>query len=1173
VTVAALLGVVAWGSQRPDFSASARERAYRSNNIGVALLEQYQYREAVAAFRDALEIDPTLAVAHLNLSLALFYDQDLNGAAEQAAVAERLLPDAPQPPYVLGLIARARNRTEDATRWFQRALEIDPRDVGASVNLGQVYLASRREADAVAVLRPVVAEEPYHVTAAYVLGLALARSGDADEGQRLLERSQALRTAPYAVTFGTSYLEQGRYAEAIASTGAEPELLDPGVPAVRFDPVSVGAVAAVTAAARSPFGRRFASSELSDEGARALAASLGGGVTPIDADGDDDLDLFVASTEGQRLFRNDGAGLWVDATEVSGLDAVISGAVPLGSVAADYDNDGAPDLFVLRYGGSSLYRNDGGGRFTDVTRAAALPAFPFLPGAAAFADIDHDGDVDLAIVGLANIEATLARMTRTNSQGAIFPQEFEPAPMQMLRNNRDGTFTDITSDARLDAPSHAVALVPTDFDNRRDMDLLVVNYDGPPRLYKNLRDGTFVDVAPDVGFAEVATNDAGIRAVSAGDVNLDGFPDFFFGGANGGVLALSDARGRLMIEPAPDGTGQVLASRFVDYDNDGMLDLLTWAAVGPRMFRNLGGRWEDVTAVAVGTSAASGNRFPVSGHALAMADLDGDGRTDLATTTGGRLFVWRNAGDNDNESLPLSIDGRVSNRMGIGAKLQLRAGSLRTRIEVSAATPAVATADILFGLGPRAGADVVRVLWPSGILQAEAARAPTSGGQPSGAPAFLASPLAIRELDRKPSSCPFLYTWNGERFEFVTDFMGGGEMGAWAGPGVYNTPDPIEYVRIRGDQLRPRDGRLDVRVTSELEEVLFVDRLHLLAIAHPAGVDVFPNEGLTDPPKPFRLHGVRDTRVPVVVSDEHGHDVTDLVAEIDRRYPDDFSLSSIRGYAAEHTLTLDLGVGQASDVLLLTGWTDYAFSSDNVAAHQAGLVGSPPVLQMRGGDGAWRTADLAVGIPVGRPQTIALDLAGHLRPGEDEIRLVTSMRVYWDQILVGAAVSTDEFAPARLDPTTATVRSRGFSTEVRPEGRGPLSYDYERVSRVSPWKVPAGQYTREGDVRELLRDADDMFVIAKPGDEIALSFDAAGLEPLRDGWTRTFLLLADGYSKEMDINSASPDGVEPLPFRRMTRYPYATPEQYPDSHEHRRYRETYNTRGSVRTLPPLELSR
>ncbi len=120
----------------------------------------------------------------------------------------------------------------------------------------------------------------------------------------------------------------------------------------------------------------------------------------------------------------------------------------------------------------------------------------------------------------------------------------------------------------------------------------------------------------------------------------------------------------------------------------------------------------------------------------------------------------------------------------------------------------------------------MRIIWPSGVVQSE-----TEFGKPAG-PTNLAT-LSVTELDRKPSSCPFLYAWNGERFEFVTDFMGGGEMGYLEEPGRYNKPDPDEYVRLRGDQLREKNGKFEIRVTNELEEALFVDRLQLLAIAHP----------------------------------------------------------------------------------------------------------------------------------------------------------------------------------------------------------------------------------------------------------------------------------------------------------------------------------------------------
>jgi hypothetical protein len=122
---------------------------------------------------------------------------------------------------------------------------------------------------------------------------------------------------------------------------------------------------------------------------------------------------------------------------------------------------------------------------------------------------------------------------------------------------------------------------------------------------------------------------------------------------------------------------------------------------------------------------------------------------------------------------------------------------------------------------------------------------------------------------------------------------------------------------------------------------------------------------------------------------------------------------------------------------------------------------------------------------------------------------------------------------------------------------------------VSPWKAFAGWFTRPGDVRPLVGKTDDQFVIAKTGDELELSFDASALPPLPAGWTRTYLLRGDGFSKEMDINSASPHTVEPLPFHNMSTYPYPAAERYPDTPEHNRYREQFNTRQVVKPLPTL----
>ncbi|MDT7604901.1 MAG: hypothetical protein QOF61_2898, partial [Acidobacteriota bacterium] len=375
------------------------------------------------------------------------------------------------------------------------------------------------------------------------------------------------------------------------------------------------------------------------------------------------------------------------------------------------------------------------------------------------------------------------------------------------------------------------------------------------------------------------------------------------------------------------------------------------------------------------------------------------------------------------------------------------------------------------------------------------------------------------------------------------------------------------------DQLRERGGRYELRVTNELEEAMFVDRLQLVAIAHPAGTEVYPNEGMTDPPRPYVLYKTRGARPPLAATDDHGRDVLARITRMDREYPDDFRRDPVRGYADEHTLTLKLDDGVPAGrrtLLLLTGWTDYAWSSDNVAASQAGKAMTTPSLQVRDARGAWKTVIEDIGIPVGRPQTVTVDLTGKFLGASREVRIVTNMRALWDQILVDTSGGDSPAQLTRFDPVIANLRWRGFSRETTPDGREPYGYDYEQVSYTSPWKVMPGRYTRVGDVRELLLNADDMFVISRPGDEISLSFDASKLPPLPAGWTRTFLLYADGFSKEMDINSASPDQILPLPFHGMTKYPYGASEAYPMTAQRRAYMERYNTRLVRSEVPSID---
>ena len=1093
--LALLVVLLAQAISSQDRAFARREDAYRQNNIGIARLEQYDYAGATTAFRRALELQPDLAIARLNLAIALLYDGGLEAAAREATAAAARLGSLPQPQFVLGLIARADNRIDAAAAAFQRVIDIDPLEVGARVHLGQVRLAQRQFAGAATLFDEALRLEPFNATAAYGFAQALTRGGERDRGAQAMGRFQALRDNPAAITYSATYLEQGKYGEAIASTGLEADLVDTAVPDVTF----VDATAS-TLPKRLPTGRNLS-------------------LTDLDNDGDSDL--LVVADDGVHVLRNT-RGHYEDAVLIPAKGA-------RSALAADYDNDGANDLIVLTERAVALFHHGPADMFRDVTESALPVGLPSAR-AAAFVDADHDGDVDVL------------------------------AGSRLLRNNGNGRFADVTKESHLDTAMRVpIAIVPTDYDNRRDVDLLFVGSAAGPALFSNQRDGTFRDVATDVALPPAAA----YTAVAVADINKDLAPDFFFARANAaGVFAASGRGGRFTVTDAPADTANATASLFVDYDNDGLADLLAWTPAGPRLWRSAGMRWIDVTSRALPRPLVPDRELAT---AIAAADVDSDGDEDLVVLlASGLVRAWRNEGGSRNNSLRVRLTSRVSNRSAVGAKVDLRAGSLRHRIETSATTPAIAPADVLFGLGARPVADVVRVLWPAGIVQAE-----------TELPAKGALVATITELDRKPSSCPFLYTWNGSRFEFVTDFLGGGEMGYWVAPGVRNVPDSDEYVRIRGDQLRARDGRYELRITNELEEAVFLDHVRLLAVAHPSDVEVHPNEGLRSPERrvPLTLHTVRTPQPPLSAVDEHGHDMLVRIAARDRRFVDDFRLSPIQGYADEHALTIDTGArtSDARVLLLLTGWTDYAFSSDNVAAHQAGLPFHPPELQGKDASGRWQTMLPEIGLPVGRPQTVVIDITPHTRRGMREFRIVTTLRVYWDEILVDRSVPA-AVTVTRLDAVASTLRWRGFSAEISPDQRAPFAYDYSRVSVEAPWKLLPGRYTRPGDVLPLVTAIDDRFVVSAPGDEIALSFDAA-LPPLPDGWMRTFLLLADGFSKEMNLHSASPDTLEPLPFHGMRAYPYAPPETFPTSPEHERYRAESNTRMIGRRVPSLESGR
>src|SRR5262245_33071062 len=246
VVVAFVVFALPRSSAHLQTTSHSREDAYRANNLGVALLEQFKYKDGADAFKRALQLDPKLALARINLAIALFNVPDLPGSQREAQAAIALAPNAPQPHYILGLIAKTQARPDDAVAPFQQVLKIDPNDVGANVNLGQIFSTQKKFAEAIAAFRVALAAEPYNATALYNLGTSLIRARQREEGQKVIAQFQELRQRGSGTTLGNNYLEQGRYADAIASTGNESDLVDKRTPDVSFQDVTSTALPAST---------------------------------------------------------------------------------------------------------------------------------------------------------------------------------------------------------------------------------------------------------------------------------------------------------------------------------------------------------------------------------------------------------------------------------------------------------------------------------------------------------------------------------------------------------------------------------------------------------------------------------------------------------------------------------------------------------------------------------------------------------------------------------------------------------------------------------------------------------------------------------------------------------------------------------------------------------------
>jgi tetratricopeptide (TPR) repeat protein len=1029
--------------------------AARLNNLGVAYMNQQLFEKGLKEFQQAAEADPKLAIARLNVGVAFLNLQKVDEAKAALEDALKQDPKSPNAWYSLGMLAKNTGDAPAAIDAFKRVIEIDANDADTWYFLGTAYVQAKQFPQAIDAFEHALKLNPLHASAEFGLSRAYQQSADVDQAREHLKKFQYITQNKIGVPMSLVYGEQGQYSRAVESPSAV--LKAPAPIRVRFVDMTKEAGLATKS---------------SDIGTKDLANFLGPGACFLDYDGDGKIDIFLpdnGSEGGISLYHNLGNGKFEEVTRKAGLDPTLHA---IGCTAGDYDNDGATDLAVSFNGRVALLHNEKNGTFKDFAETAGIKSDRFNVGLT-FIDYDHDGDIDLYVT----------RYSKDDPRGdprqvklTVRRPEGLSGSNLMWRNNGNGTFTDVTQSVGLSGDQPSLGAVGTDYNNDRAVDLVVTGLPHVPTVFTNRREGPFGIQSP---FVDPPVATTGVAVL---DFNHDGWMDLAFtSSAFPGISLFRNEKGHFYSVALPQ-TNWVRAYGVAafDYDNDGWVDVV---AVGEtkegkgevRLFRNLGpDGFKDVTAdVGLDKIQLKDPRAIITG------DYDGDGATDLLITQNhGPAVLLRNEGGNQNYWLRLSLKGLADNKSAIGTKVEVFSGGNRQKFEIAGSNGYLGqnSTDIVVGLGDSKEADIVRMLWPTGVLEDEIQ---VAGDKQQN---FL-------EIDRRGSSCPTLFVWNGERYEFVADMLGAGVVGHWIGPNQRDVPRPVEYIRIDRSTIRERERTLSrtachpersegpmhssasctdpsprkaaaqddkrtgspektlsFRFMEPLEEAVYLDQVRLMAIDHPADVAVYPNEYFaSNPPYPtFKVVVSRDARPPAGAWDDHGHDVLpDLLAH---RYFGDFALTQFQGFAKPHSLTLDLGEAYRGGPLwlLLHGEVEYFSANSMYAASQAGVEAISPyveVLLPNGKDenGQWKRVTNDMGFPAGGPRTMTADLTGKLPVGTRKIRITTNLQVYWDSILIDR---TEQVAPPsrRLSGERFARRAEGETPSVPPAGC--RRYDY-----------------------------------------------------------------------------------------------------------------------------------
>jgi tetratricopeptide (TPR) repeat protein len=1191
---------------------------------GLGHMERYEYDQAVEEFRKVVELEPAWLGAKINLAIARL---NQTGTEAEAAKEDRrgsnnsksnfdealeLLDDViSRDPtnlhahYSRGIILEYVGRIGDAHRDFRIVAVKDPGDGHAWYKVGST-LTSRIDPqqpagpdeaqELIEIYERALSCNPYLVPALYRLQLAYAMGGNRAEQRATIQRWSKLNNKQNASAFGDTaesfYGEMGKYARVVnpphrrdqVPTAEKKDELPPPPTFSELRKLEVK----LESDSRWANDEDIANSKYGN--LQALRRRFGQAVAVADFDNDGKLDFYacaaVVGPNGVRdcLLINLGEGRFEERSTQWGIP---TDHPSTGVAVADFDADRNVDFFLTGLRDHRLLRNIGGW-LDDVSYLIGIPEIPALGLTARWLDLDQDGDLDLYVIqhSHADNERIFRPVDQLGQANLIFRNDGVPPPVEGRPADNWAPIAVAPSDLPAkqglslafsrwpasetlggdDSPHTGIAAA--DFDDDRDLDLLLVHDNVLPKILSNDRQGKFTPVS--LG-STAALIDPKLTGVLVTDVDKDGRSDIVMHGLSGKITVLTNRIRARVGEPLVLDFGTVPIEPRIytqmttaDLDLDGRMELI--------------GLPRDQTVPLPMWSRISGDsfvtrEFPATIGEGAITNCTGMTIADIIDSPLPELVLWTESGPwvavnetKDRPYLALNLGGRWkrsfdhmrTNPHGLGTKIALEGKGLFVPYEHTTPSAELSQSQmpVVLGTGGARTIPLLRLRWPDGVMQSEL-----------NVPANQL--LAMAENNRKTGSCPVLFTWNGDRFVCLGDFLGGGGLGYLVAPDEYSQPDRDEALLIRSDQLKAENGRFRMSITEPMDEVAYIDHLALEVIDHPRdlkiGLDERFSPGSNRPTGEIRAWKQRID--PLGAKDFEGRDLTEILSAFDRRTSDGFRRRiGWTGYAEDHGIELDFGDRlrhlKPNDrvILGLAGWVEYPYSQTNFAAATSGLQLKPPVLEIRQEDGTWKELIADPGYPAGLPRLTTLELTGKIPLDRHvELRLRTNMECYYDEAFLAVLEPEPTLTVSRLQVARAQLQWRGYTREISPDSKLPLIYDYDYVD-PAPLAQLSGKLTKYGDVCDLLTTDDDRFAVVGPGDEIRLEFDSAQLPPLKPGFERTFVLRTFGYCKDADPYTAQSDTVGPLPYRGMPDYPFGKDKERPQDQEYKKYLETYQTR-------------